>query len=679
MPIECAFHVQIDSQIKAFLRVRKLLTSLSCRPYSSNPNLQIETLSSFAPNPKHYTSTSTLAHPERSKRPSPLRRSTSHVVTSTTWESRVLVRNKKRSVSLSMPVSKGEQCPDWSYRGPLKIQAVHEQLDLYKSPRTSGGDSALQRQRLPSKETELEKHNLVSHNTPQSGIATLPRGSENSSQTRPSNTNRRQGLSRLTSSVPTHKLATHQRPLRSYLEPPVTLQILAELELYRFVNNPKLRHDINLDLDLHFRPNFDGKKGAEKKHKAKLYWQALADAFDACASGSPQAFQVELVEVSLETVREILKTLLPDRDHMALSEVLDIDMLLQQIRRKQYNFVGLAQWLSKLLKTHCAPMRDEMVDEMVDQVLLGAKNHNTRAFVDGLCRLFGVMEAMKLVSCLPFYHESSFLTQDKDIANHQIRSLRHLLVEDSVNFEQRYILHRIAKREIDTNEAIRWLQAEALPSRSGSSNSNDNWRNIFFSRLLSSMDPSNSIKLPHSTFSFDIDRLYNIQQEVLDLVRLRTCHQVYGKFVFGFEVEANHSSFALIHNWTEAALSDVCNTDRWTESAKIVFVEVSRRLSDHSLESTAEEQIMQGINSQSAIFDTSRKEINQNLELLTRAYAKKYMTLAPGAIAGSWDVSKMKSTLPIYWYLLHDLARRLAHIGLLHWRIWAPLVYSKSR
>jgi hypothetical protein len=271
------------------------------------------------------------------------------------------------------------------------------------------------------------------------------------------------------------------------------------------------------------------------------------------------------------------------------------------------------------------------------------------------------------------------LNEDKDIANHQIRSLRHLLVEDTVNFEQRYFLHRIAKREIDTTEALQWFQQEASTLESGSLAPSNDKKYVFFSRLLSSIDPSTGIKLPDSTFVFDIDRLYNIEQEMIDLTRLRVCHRIYSKLILGSEVEANQSSFALMYNWTEAILSDVCSPERWTDCARLISVEVSRKLSKPTLASTVEEQIIQGMDSESSVFNAAKREVSQNVEIITRAYAKKYVAFTPGAIAGSWNAIKMKSTLPIYWYLVHDLARRLAHIGLLHWQIWAPLVYSKSQ
>jgi T-complex protein 11 len=48
------------------------------------------------------------------------------------------------------------------------------------------------------------------------------------------------------------------------LAPPVTKATLSDLDVNKIVNNPKLRHDINFDPDLHFRPNLDGEKGRRK-------------------------------------------------------------------------------------------------------------------------------------------------------------------------------------------------------------------------------------------------------------------------------------------------------------------------------------------------------------------------------------------------------------------------------
>ena len=70
---------------------------------------------------------------------------------------------------------------------------------------------------------------------------------------------------------------------------------------------------------------------------------------------------------------------------------------MQQIRKGVLDMVGLAAWLAALLKTHCAPMRDEWADSMVKQIGVASESQDSRGIVDGLRTLFAILEAMKLV------------------------------------------------------------------------------------------------------------------------------------------------------------------------------------------------------------------------------------------------------------------------------------------
>ena len=107
----------------------------------------------------------------------------------------------------------------------------------------------------------------------------------------------------------------------------------------------------------------------------------------------------------LEALREILIALVPERDHMSVSHNLDVSLLMQQVSRGVLNFVALSSWLAALLKTHCAPMRDELADKMVRLIETGCRNQEMAEVVQGLQTLFHMLEAMKLVS------QTSHLTQ----------------------------------------------------------------------------------------------------------------------------------------------------------------------------------------------------------------------------------------------------------------------------
>jgi hypothetical protein len=189
------------------------------------------------------------------------------------------------------------------------------------------------------------------------------------------------------------------------IEPPVTKGTLSELDVNKIVNNPKLRHDINFDPDLHFRPNLDGEKGRKKTEKANSFWDTMQTQLRNYLTDR-EHFERELgdaewcLPATLNAIRGILETLVPQRDRASVEETFNVDLLMQQFRKGVADLVKLALWLSQLLKCHCAPMRDNWVDEMVMQLSTGDRDSNVTLLVAGMKNLLGVLEAMKLVSSL---------------------------------------------------------------------------------------------------------------------------------------------------------------------------------------------------------------------------------------------------------------------------------------
>lgn len=186
-------------------------------------------------------------------------------------------------------------------------------------------------------------------------------------------------------------------------EPPVTKNTLSELDVNKIVHNPKLRHDINFDPELHFRPNLDGQKGRRKTQKANEFWHTLCRQLELFITDRA-AFEAEVGDAewclpsTLSAIRGILETLVPQRDRPSVEEIFNVDLLMQQFTKGVANLEKLALWLSQLLKSHCAPMRDEWVDEMVSQLSNGDRNGDVGLLVAGMRTLLGVLEAMKLVS-----------------------------------------------------------------------------------------------------------------------------------------------------------------------------------------------------------------------------------------------------------------------------------------
>jgi hypothetical protein len=190
--------------------------------------------------------------------------------------------------------------------------------------------------------------------------------------------------------------------------PPVTRSTLSELDLNWIMHNVSLRVDVNYDHDLHFMP-IQGPSGEQKRQDAKKYWLALAMEFriyrhnltdcDSCRRMEERVavtFKRRL-PIMFETLRELLETLVPDRDHPKIVENLDTALLMQQVEKGVLDIVRLSQWIADLLKSHCAPMRDESADEMASKIEEGCTKSDMELIVDGLEKLFSFLEAMKLV------------------------------------------------------------------------------------------------------------------------------------------------------------------------------------------------------------------------------------------------------------------------------------------
>ncbi|SPO05673.1 related to SOK1 protein [Cephalotrichum gorgonifer] len=313
------------------------------------------------------------------------------------------------------------------------------------------------------------------------------------------------------------------------LEPPVTKATLSELDVTKIIHNPKLRHDINFDPDLHFRPNLEGEKGRKKQDRANQFWHMLReqltdfvvdrDTFHAKHGHGDDWCLPSL----LKAVKDIIQTLVPQRDRVYLEEGLNVGLLMQQFNRGVADLEKLASWLSHVLKSHCAPMRDEWVDEMYNELSGGNKNNDMGELVKGMRSLLSVLEAMKL-----------------DVANHQIRCLRPVLIEDTVHFEQRFFFKKIESRKLDVGPAKLWYgnacerYSALLTNPTNAQSFGD--MTIFFDALSRLLLPSVDEKTVPNTFLFDEERIMKLRSDMMDIINLEVCMKAYEEMEFGYDV-----------------------------------------------------------------------------------------------------------------------------------------------
>ncbi|OQO02954.1 hypothetical protein B0A48_11237 [Cryoendolithus antarcticus] len=478
--------------------------------------------------------------------------------------------------------------------------------------------------------------------------------------------------------------------------PPITVDSLAELDMPRIINNPKLRHDVNFDRELHFRPNLDGAKGKEKIKAADQYWKALElevhliNKARRALNGTDDLKTINYwkgimkksrrrLRKVFEVVRDILKTLVPDADQSKIEDRLDVDLLFQQIDNGMCDLVELASWLATVIKKHCAPMRDNSVDEMQKAITEGALKDDQTILVNGLRLLLLLLENMKL-----------------DVANHQIRAMRPLLIADTITFQQRYNAHRISIGKLDKEESRAWLEREHRRYR----------REVLDATPLDSLthallwdlifaDSTTTLK---PTFYLDIDRLRTLRLELHSSICLRIVldlfHELCDRVKPSSEADATLTT----------RVDDIVGAQGlWLDSYQNIAVELVRIIQqvevsdpsdvpEHERIENAERRLLEDLPTSSDSFNQLGHETME--QLLPRAITSidAHYSLSAADLQEALVPPLPLPTAPTtglgYGAILTpalpaptpvdadtDLIRRFTHIVVLHWQVWSDLVY----
>ncbi|OAP56808.1 hypothetical protein AYL99_08920 [Fonsecaea erecta] len=488
--------------------------------------------------------------------------------------------------------------------------------------------------------------------------------------------------------------------------PPVTKETLEELELVYIQSNINLRIDINFDHDLHFTP-ISGEKGELKKKHARRYWDGLEaelkivyqhEPLGSCtecdwkrssSSGKPVLFKRRL-PLLFRKLKELLVILIPDRDQYQISQYLDVPLLLQEVSHGLLDIVRLAQWLDGLLTSHCAPMRDVYAHEMAEQIGQGAETGDLHALVIGIEKLFQFLEAMKL-----------------DVANHQIRSFRYLLIDDTVTFQQDYFKSRIRQGELQTEESRAWY-CDALEKH----------RQCQLDSKKASIPPTaalvhgilelclcHDLELP-ATLAYDHKRLKEIRMDFQDTIHLDICLSVFDQVLRELlghhptstwqgvmEVRVSEMHMLLrnrIMDLTDGDLEGTPMQEIWMRHASAVALELARAailMWPGSTFAIPDAMVIKTTARLVAQFEAEHRNqhharaVLRVLEGSTNDQMSKFQNMTILAISQAQKQWQQDRASRQQWRSLpeiEDIARRVAHIATVHWRVWADLVYLES-
>lgn len=350
--------------------------------------------------------------------------------------------------------------------------------------------------------------------------------------------------------------------------PPINLQSLKEIDLHEILKNPQLRHDILFDPQLQFRPNLDGERGRKKKTVIDKYWgdiQKECGQFFATSSGHTAILRLPVL---FSTLRDILLSLLPYKDRAAVNEIMDIELLVQQLKHGSFDFVSLSRWLGEVFKSHCAPMRDQWVSDMIEKFQKAYELNSVEKLVQGLRMIFSILEAMKL-----------------DVANHQIRILRPVLIETAVDFEKDYFSLLMGLGKIDISDSLKWFYKNYHKKRPLENAENGDLKPYITASVIDLLSCRNMATEFPSTLAFDHTRLVLLRADVRQLVCVQLCVVLYKQLLLNYKPAGAYISEcfkpANLSKVQEEILSIVTDDNgniKWTRNVQAILLQLVKNV-----------------------------------------------------------------------------------------------------
>lgn len=278
----------------------------------------------------------------------------------------------------------------------------------------------------------------------------------------------------------------------------------------------------------------------------------------------------------------------------------------------------------------------------------------------------------------------------QDVANHQIRHLRALLIEDTINFEQKYHVSRMSRKRYDIQYARAWYldgkeNLERIPLTASWPN-----RDVegFVAALYQSLLPDSPVTLP-DTFNLDSDRLRLLRVDLDALIRESICCDLLEQMVRKKGKFCSATAKSTFRKDLQVIVSEGRNPIKW--DIQSISVELTRHAlrecgisakTDASLTRFADHKLSEAFSIPSirATFATSHK----------CAVSKELFTSVESLLSSSpWDIfnNLVPPTIPGATIPLHplfktdrknDVLQRITHIAVLHWRIWENIVYNND-
>ena len=190
-----------------------------------------------------------------------------------------------------------------------------------------------------------------------------------------------------------------------------------------------------------------------------------------------------------------------------------------------------------------------------------------------------------------------------------------------------------------------------------------------------------------TTLGHDVDRLLVLQTDFYVELYQEACNQAFADTLqrLGWIGMPPSDSYSRMLARTLALID---KRGRRNPAASEVALEVVQEayhlcnfktLPDERLVTLAQLHLQQATNLTSTVYKETRDLLGNDLADLVDQEVKDLLTLTPLQMLNHLNPGPLSSETTCGMHGLSNIAKRTAHIAVLHWRIWAPILYEQPR
>ena len=276
-----------------------------------------------------------------------------------------------------------------------------------------------------------------------------------------------------------------------------------------------------------------------------------------------------------------------------------------------------------------------------------------------------------------------------------------LLIEDTILFLQEYFRGKIERDNFRVEASRLWyedLQDRDLQRRQHPAPA-DGFRpiSLLFHGLSDLLLQFHSPEGFPETFVFDSDRLWQLRACLQNLISLDICWLIFEFFTqqtpqkrYLPAAAATYASFrSRIGTLMEESDDSPRGSMPWVKNVRSIALEIARfvysarggssssGMASDGMIGLIERALEWHLSNETELFQYFQRSLRDKLLGSTFASARKYLNMSPLAICES-QRNYTSTPMPQQHYDIDRISMRLAHLGVLHWRVWAPILYVRE-